>query len=381
MTRRADDLLVAGTLVISIVFFRCAAAVAATEYVRPPPGRVIFTEHTKPASHPQQVHVSLVGANHMRVSWITEDKHVKSVVEYGKVSGNYTASATGEHTSYRYFLYSSGKIHHVKIGPLDPGTVYYYRCGMAGDEFGLRTPPAALPVELAVAGDLGQTEWTASTLSHVRLRRAAGSRRHVVMLGSYADFNSSSEQYRWLARDLAAVDRGATPWVVVLLHAPWYNTNAAHEGEGEAMRKAMERLLYEARVDIVFAGHVHAYERFVSSILISAIARTTRVYNNKANPCGPVHITIGDGGNREGLAFDFRKNHKLAPLSLMREASFGHGRLSVVNATAARWTWHRNDDADSTVRDEIWLESLAANGACQQSSSAAAAADSQNDEL
>lgn len=56
MTRRADDLLVAGTLVISIVFFRCAAAVAATEYVRPPPGRVIFTEHTKPASHPQQVY-------------------------------------------------------------------------------------------------------------------------------------------------------------------------------------------------------------------------------------------------------------------------------------------------------------------------------------
>lgn len=27
-----------------------------------------------------------------------------------------------------------------------------------------------------------------------------------------------------------------------------------------------------------------------------------RVYNNKADPCGPIHITIGDGGNREGLA-------------------------------------------------------------------------------
>jgi hypothetical protein len=30
----------------------------------------------------------------------------------------------------------------------------------------------------------------------------------------------------------------------------------------------------------------------------------TRVYNNEANPCGPVYITIGDGGNREGLAFE-----------------------------------------------------------------------------
>lgn len=28
----------------------------------------------------------------------------------------------------------------------------------------------------------------------------------------------------------------------------------------------------------------------------------TRVYNGKVDPCGAVHITIGDGGNREGLA-------------------------------------------------------------------------------
>jgi len=93
---------------------------------------------------------------------------------------------------------------------------------------------------------------------------AAGGAVHVVMLGSYAPFGAGSDQYRWLARDLAGVDRRATSWLVALLHAPWYNTNAAHQGEGEAMREAMERLLFEARVDVVFAGHVHAYERFVS---------------------------------------------------------------------------------------------------------------------
>jgi len=27
-----------------------------------------------------------------------------------------------------------------------------------------------------------------------------------------------------------------------------------------------------------------------------------RIYDNKVDPCGPVYITIGDGGNREGLA-------------------------------------------------------------------------------
>lgn len=27
-----------------------------------------------------------------------------------------------------------------------------------------------------------------------------------------------------------------------------------------------------------------------------------RVNNGRSDPCGAVHITIGDGGNREGLA-------------------------------------------------------------------------------
>jgi acid phosphatase type 7 len=87
---------------------------------------------------------------------------------------------------------------------------------------------------------------------------------HVIMLGSYTQYGSNSDQYKWLVSDLAKVDRSVTPWLIVLLHAPWYNTNTAHQGEGEKMRKVMEAVLYKSRVDVVFAGHVHAYERFVS---------------------------------------------------------------------------------------------------------------------
>ncbi|KAL5976371.1 Purple acid phosphatase 22 [Asimina triloba] len=173
---------------------------------------------------------------------------------------------------------------------------------------------------------------------------------HVLMLASYTDFDSSSAQFKWLQDDLGKVDRKRTPWLLALLHAPWYNTNAAHQGEGESMREAMEELLYNARTDIVFAGHVHAYERF------------TRVYKNSIDPCGPIHVTIGDGGNREGLALLFITSS--SPLSLFREASFGHGRLRMFNQTHARWTWNRNDDSVSTVRDEVWLESLAASPIC-----------------
>lgn len=89
---------------------------------------------------------------------------------------------------------------------------------------------------------------------------------HVAVLGSYTEFGSDSDQYKWLQADLGKVDRKITPWLLVVVHAPWYNTNTAHRGEKEAdgMRDSMEELIYKARVDAVFAGHVHAYERFVS---------------------------------------------------------------------------------------------------------------------
>lgn len=92
---------------------------------------------------------------------------------------------------------------------------------------------------------------------------------HIIMLGSYTDFDVDSDQYKWLQADLERINRNETPWIFVLIHAPWYNSNLAHMGEGESMRKAMEEMLYNARVDIVFAGHVHAYERFVSKVFFT----------------------------------------------------------------------------------------------------------------
>lgn len=58
----------------------------------------------------------------------------------------------------------------------------------------------------------------------------------------------------WLKRDLAAVDRSRTPWLVVGMHAPWYNSNMAHQLEVEDMRLVMEPLLFSYGVDLIFAG-------------------------------------------------------------------------------------------------------------------------------
>lgn len=70
-----------------------------------------------------------------------------------------------------------------------------------------------------------------------------------------------------------------------------------------------------------------------------------------------------------------------SPLSLFREASFGHGRLAVLNHTHAHWTWQRNDDSDSTIGDEVWLESLSGSDKCNAVQSTAAPPAPVNDEL
>lgn len=84
---------------------------------------------------------------------------------------------------------------------------------------------------------------------------------HIIMLGAYVDYNQRSTQYVWLENDLKKVDRSKTPWLVAAWHPPWYNSYSSHYQEFECMRLQMEDLLYQNGVDIVFSGHVHAYER------------------------------------------------------------------------------------------------------------------------
>lgn len=70
-------------------------------------------------------------------------------------------------------------------------------------------------------------------------------------------------QYQWLEDELPKVNRSETPWLIVLMHSPWYNSYNYHYMEGETMRVMFEPWFVKYKVDLVFAGHVHAYERSV----------------------------------------------------------------------------------------------------------------------
>lgn len=58
---------------------------------------------------------------------------------------------------------------------------------------------------------------------------------------------------------------------------------------------------------------------------------------------------IGDGGNREGLDFNY---YDQPEWSAFREPSYGHGVIDFMNSTHARFTWHRNQDEYSEMADE-----------------------------
>ncbi|KAI0491471.1 hypothetical protein KFK09_025731 [Dendrobium nobile] len=126
------------------------SGVGAAAYMRTPPGRILTVKSSESDSHPQQVRISIVGSDQMLISWITKDKNIPSLVEYGKTPGIYDCSASGESTSHRFFFYTSGNIHHVEIGPLDANTTYYYRCGGVGGESTFKTPPLTLPIEFVL---------------------------------------------------------------------------------------------------------------------------------------------------------------------------------------------------------------------------------------
>lgn len=83
---------------------------------------------------------------------------------------------------------------------------------------------------------------------------------HVISLAAFypGGFAPSSPLTQWLAADLKTIDRERTPWVIVSTHAPWYNSNTAHQGDGEEMRAALEPMLLAAGVNVVVTGHVHS---------------------------------------------------------------------------------------------------------------------------
>ncbi|KAL2225462.1 UNVERIFIED_CONTAM: putative inactive purple acid phosphatase 27 [Sesamum indicum] len=127
---------------------------------------------------------------------------------------------------------------------------------------------------------------------------------HFTVISTEHNWSVNSEQYEWMNKDMAAVDRTTTPWLIFAGHRPMYTSSPGLPILPSVDRDfvdAVEPLLLANKVDLALFGHVHNYERTCAVYQQECKAMPTKDRNgvdtyNNANYSAPVHAVIGMAG-------------------------------------------------------------------------------------
>ena len=157
---------------------------------------------------------------------------------------------------------------------------------------------------------------------------------HFIMVNAYASMEQGSKQQRFIKKELQSVKRDITPWVIVVIHTPIYNTFGLHRADPQivAAKENLEPLFVQYKVNLIFAGHIHAY------------SRTYAVAMDQLNDTGPIHITVGAGGRKCEAPFAERIPEKW--IAIRDATMYGFGMLRIHNATTAEWDWIQTSPTD-----------------------------------
>jgi len=159
---------------------------------------------------------------------------------------------------------------------------------------------------------------------------------HVINLNTYVTPGEVYDQVEWFHEDVAKLNRHDTPWLIVLIHAPWYNSNVYHQNVYEPhywTQTLFEQAFLDNGVDLVLNGHVHSYERVWPT--------------NKGkvdNETGIPYIVTGAGGNNEGPSRPFVPFPR--EWSAFRLNKFGYGVLDIHDAYSFTWNYYCTADND-----------------------------------
>ncbi|KAI5456042.1 Metallo-dependent phosphatase-like protein [Mariannaea sp. PMI_226] len=171
-------------------------------------------------------------------------------------------------------------------------------------------------------------------------------------VGNYSD-TKSYEQYQWLVKDLAKVDRRKTPWIIVMGHRPMYSSQVS--SYQKSLRDAFESVLLKYGVDLYVSGHIHWYERLMplgtNGTIDDASLVNKRTY--KTNPgVSMTHIINGAAGNLESHS-TLGNSPVLKLTALLDQVNFGFGKLTINSDKKLTWKYIHGDGG--VVGDELTL--------------------------
>jgi hypothetical protein len=166
---------------------------------------------------------------------------------------------------------------------------------------------------------------------------------HIVLISTEHNFDHGSDQYNWLERDLHAVDRTITPWLIVAGHRPMYidSTNWSEDGGDQTvaleLRDNIEHLFLKYKVDLALWGHHHSYQR------------TCPVYKEKCTKGATVHVVIGMAGQSLTQNIEDQKPDWFV---IVDDKEYGY---TLINTTAnsLHMQYFNNEN---TLKDQFTLE-------------------------
>jgi len=106
---------------------------------------------------------------------------------------------------------------------------------------------------------------------------------HFIILNSEIDYKQGSPQYNWLVSDLQSI-KPETKFVIANIHRPPYTISSTHSSDTN-VRTEIVPLLEQHKVDIMFNGHNHQYER--TKMIKGGVEDTTD---------GVIYVVAGGGG-------------------------------------------------------------------------------------
>ncbi|XP_008231438.1 PREDICTED: probable inactive purple acid phosphatase 27 [Prunus mume] len=150
---------------------------------------------------------------------------------------------------------------------------------------------------------------------------------HITVISTEHDWSQNSEQYQWMRRDMASVDRSKTPWLIFMGHRPMYTSADGLFSVDPKFVFEVEPLLLQSKVDLVLFGHVHNYERTCTVYKSQCKGLPVKDENgidtyDHSNYSAPVHAVIG----MAGFTLDKFPTGVNNPWSLSRISQFGYLR-------------------------------------------------------